>query len=270
MFSGLVHRRPRPATGSRARAARAAPSVAQPGAPPTTFLLLDGLGDTLQRRIRRRSASTQGKAADLRSSTQSSHREEGRPLALAGPLPPPWDVWDEETWAVLPDLQVKLIPRLPAHSPTLHLALSMAQSGAHGTVRRGSPAGASLIAELASGHRGERAVTSRPYGALLAGRLGGHRKTDACLHLIDTVHDEVCGAAADGNRSGPSPAGARRLLYGSLGQIRARHRLPAHQIVALPPRTGRPDLGSARRDHRGRQPAAEQEEAPPSARPSKD
>ncbi|MDT5186437.1 MAG: hypothetical protein QOI29_4595, partial [Mycobacterium sp.] len=213
-----------------ARAARAAPSVAQSSRPHD--VLLDGLATRF----------SDGYAAGVPALKQALNAfvvseltaEEGRRwlwLAHCTAV----DVWDEKTWAVLPDLQVKLI-RDSGSLATLPLALSM-RIGAHVLFGELS-AGASLIAELAK----VTEVTGgylAPYGALLLAAWEG-RETDA-VASIDTTHDEV---ARRGEGIGLAFAcWSKALLYGSLGKYELAIDA-AHQVVALPHELGAPTWGA--------------------------
>ena len=212
-----------------ARAARAAPS-ARPARPHD--VLLGGLATRF----------TDGYAAGLPALKQALAAfvdseltaEEGRRwlwLAHCTAV----DVWDEETWAVLPDLQVRLI-RDSGSLATLPLALSM-RVGAHVLIGELSAA-ASLIAELA---RVTEVTGSHlaPYGALLLAAWEG-REIEG-VALIDSIHDEV---ARRGEGIGLAFASwSKALLYGSLGKYELAIDA-AHQIVALPHELGAPTWGA--------------------------
>jgi len=145
------------------------------------------------------------------------------------------DVWDEETWAVLPDLQVKLI-RDSGSLTTLPLALSM-RIGAYVLFGELS-AGASLIAELAKVTAATGSYLT-PYGALLLAAWEG-RETDA-VALIDTTYEE---AARRGEGIGLAfAAWSKALLYGSFGKYELAIDA-AHQVVALPHELGAPTWGA--------------------------
>jgi DNA-binding CsgD family transcriptional regulator len=145
------------------------------------------------------------------------------------------DVWDEETWAVLPELQVRLI-RDSGSVATLPLALSM-RIGTHVLLGELSAA-ASLTAELA---RATEVTGSHlaPYGALLLAAWEG-RETEG-VALIDSIHDEV---ARRGEGIGLAFASwSKALLYGSLGKYELAIDA-AHQVVALPHELGAPTWGA--------------------------
>jgi DNA-binding CsgD family transcriptional regulator len=145
------------------------------------------------------------------------------------------DVWDEETWAVLPDLQVRLI-RDSGSLATLPLALSM-RVGAHVLLGELSAA-ASLIAELA---RVTEVTGSHlaPYGALLLAAWEGRQIEGVAL--IDSIHDEV---GRRGEGIGLAFASwSKALLYGSLGKYELAIDA-AHQVVALPHELGAPTWGA--------------------------
>jgi DNA-binding CsgD family transcriptional regulator/tetratricopeptide (TPR) repeat protein len=212
-----------------ARAARAAPS-ARPTRPHD--VLLDGLATRF----------TDGYAAGVPALKQALAAfvdseltaEEGRRwlwLAHCTAV----DVWDEETWAVLPDLQVRLI-RDSGSLATLPLALSM-RVGAHVLLGELSAA-ASLIAELA---RVTEVTGSHlaPYGALLLAAWEGREFEGGAL--IDSIHDDV---ARRGEGIGLAFASwSKALLYGSLGKYELAIDA-AHQVVALPHELGAPTWGA--------------------------
>jgi DNA-binding CsgD family transcriptional regulator/tetratricopeptide (TPR) repeat protein len=213
-----------------ARAARAAPSVPQPARPHD--VLLGGLAKRF----------TDGYAAGVPALKQALTAfvdsevtaEEGRRwlwLAHCTAV----DVWDEETWAALPDLQVRLI-RDSGSLATLPLALSM-RIGAHVLLGELSAA-ASLIAELA---RVTEVTGSHlaPYGALLLAAWEGREFEGVAL--IDSIHDEV---ARRGEGIGLAFASwSKALLYGSLGKYELAIDA-AHQVVALPHELGAPTWGA--------------------------
>jgi DNA-binding CsgD family transcriptional regulator len=145
------------------------------------------------------------------------------------------DVWDEETWAVLPDLHVRLI-RDSGSLATLPLALSM-RVGTHVLLGELSAA-ASLIAELA---RVTEVTGSHlaPYGALLLAAWEG-REIEG-VALIDSIHDEI---GRRGEGIGLAFANwSKALLYGSLGKYELAIDA-AHQVVALPHELGAPTRGA--------------------------
>ena len=206
-----------------ARAARVAPSSAQPPRPHD--LLLDGLATRFSDGY---SAGVPALKRALRAFVRSelTTEESRRWLWLAHAIA--IDLWDEETWAVLPDLQVRLV-RDAGSVATLPLALSM-RIASH-TLLGELSAAASLLAELAKVTDATGILA--PSGAGLLAAWQG-REAEAVAVIVTTSD----GASSRGEGIGVAIAGwSKALLYTSLGKYELAIDA-AHQTIVAPQELG--------------------------------